>query len=80
MHGRDVRPCAGRGERRGGGPPLSRLWLRGRHTLLPGLDALQVSLIFGNVTEEDILLRKELDEFAAAHSRFKVGLCVLVGF
>ena len=34
---------------------------------------IQVSLIFGNISEEDIILRKELDALAAAHEgRFKV--------
>jgi hypothetical protein len=28
---------------------------------------LQVSLLFGNLTEEDILLRGELDNLVAAH-------------
>ena len=35
--------------------------------------APQVSLIFGNISEEDILLRKELDALVAAHGdRLKV--------
>ena len=34
----------------------------------------QVSLIFGNITEEDILLRTELDALAeSSEGRFKVG-------
>lgn len=32
-------------------------------------DTTQVSLVFANVTEEDILLRKELDELAKQHPR-----------
>lgn len=37
------------------------------------VDTTQVSLVYANVTEEDILLRKELDELAAQHPRnFKV--------
>lgn len=32
-------------------------------------DTTQVSLVFANVTEEDILLRKELDEMAKQHPR-----------
>ncbi|CAO3618061.1 unnamed protein product [Cunninghamella blakesleeana] len=35
-------------------------------------DKTQVSLIFANVNEEDILLKKELDGLAAKHSNFKV--------
>lgn len=34
---------------------------------------LQMSLIFGNVTEDDILLQKELEEMASKHKRFKVS-------
>ena len=42
-----------------------------------------MSLVFANVAEEDILLRKELEEMAAKHKRFKVGVvwlwqCVFV--
>lgn len=33
----------------------------------------QISLIFGNVTEDDILLQKELEEMASKHKRFKVS-------
>ena len=36
------------------------------------LDKTQLSLIFANVTEDDILLRKELDTLAAVHSNFSV--------
>ena len=35
----------------------------------------QVSLVFANVAEEDILLREELEDMAAKHKRFKVGFC-----
>lgn len=36
-------------------------------------DATQLSLVFGNVSEDDILLRAELEDLAAAHpGRFKV--------
>jgi len=37
----------------------------------PG-DKTQISLIFSNKTEEDILLRKELDEFAKQYKNFKL--------
>eukprot|EP01133_Synstelium_polycarpum_P017106 gene17106-20376_t len=36
------------------------------------LDNTQVSLVFGNITEEDILLKKELDEIAENHSNIKI--------
>ncbi|EIE21212.1 cytochrome-b5 reductase like protein [Coccomyxa subellipsoidea C-169] len=35
-------------------------------------DKTEVSLVFGNVSEDDILLRKEIDEMAKKHSNFKV--------
>lgn len=36
-------------------------------------DTTRISLIFGNVSEDDILLRQELDDLAAQHpDRFKV--------
>lgn len=39
----------------------------------------QVSLVFGNVSEEDILLRDELEEMATKHKRFRVRLLNLLG-
>ena len=39
-------------------------------------DKTQVSLIFANQTEEDIILRKELDHMAAKHDNFEVTLAV----
>ena len=36
------------------------------------LDKTELSLIFANVTEEDILLRKDLDTLAAVHPNFSV--------
>lgn len=35
---------------------------------------LQVSLIYANNTEEDILLKDQLDRYAAEHPNFKVGV------
>ena len=35
-------------------------------------DKTEISFVFANIAEEDILLRKELDERAAAHKNFKV--------
>lgn len=37
-------------------------------------DKTQVSLVFANQTEQDIILRDELDEMAAKHDNFQVGL------
>ena len=36
------------------------------------LDKTELSLIFANVTEDDILLRTELDTLAAVHANFTV--------
>ena len=35
-------------------------------------DSTQISLIFANVTEADILLRKELDDFSKKNARLKI--------
>lgn len=35
-------------------------------------DKTEVSLIFGNLTEDDILLRKHIDQLAKSHKNFKV--------
>ncbi|KYQ96893.1 NADH-cytochrome b5 reductase [Tieghemostelium lacteum] len=35
-------------------------------------DHTEISLIFGNITEEDILLKADLDTLAASHNNFKV--------
>jgi len=44
-----------------------------RAALKNPLDRTKLSLIYANVNPDDILLRKELEELAAAHSnRFKV--------
>lgn len=37
-------------------------------------DKTQVSLIFANQTEKDIILREEIDAMAAQHDNFQVGL------
>ena len=39
-------------------------------------DKTEISLIFSNKTNKDILLRKELDEFAEKHKNFKVWYTV----
>ena len=36
-------------------------------------DKTQVSLVFANQTEEDIILKDELDEMAAKHDNFQVS-------
>ncbi len=38
-------------------------------------DKTQVSLIFANQTEDDIILRDELDQMAAKHDKFQVHVC-----
>lgn len=35
-------------------------------------DATQLSLLYANVSPEDILLREELDQLAAQHPNFKI--------
>ena len=35
-------------------------------------DKTEVTLVFANVSEDDILLRKELDDMAKKHKNFKV--------
>ena len=43
-------------------------------------DKTQVSLIFANQTEEDIILRDELDQMAAKHDNFQVHICPVLEF
>ncbi len=38
-------------------------------------DKTQVSLIFANQTEDDIILRDELDQISAKHDNFQVHVC-----
>ncbi len=38
-------------------------------------DKTQVSLVFANQSEKDIILKKELDEMAAKHDNFQVSFC-----
>ena len=40
-------------------------------------DKTQVSLIFANQTEKDIILKEEIDEMAAKHNNFQVG-CICI--
>ena len=40
-------------------------------------DSTEISLIFANQTEKDIILREELDTMAAKHKNFKVSFAAL---
>ena len=53
-----------------GGSGLTPMYQIATHILRDKHDATELSFIFANVTETDILLRSELDGLAAAHSRF----------
>lgn len=48
-------------------------WPPSRLSNCPATYCLQVSLVFGNLTEEDILLRQELQDLADKHDNFTVG-------
>jgi cytochrome-b5 reductase len=43
-----------------------------KYILADPSDTTEISLIFANVTADDILLKAELDELAAKHPQFKV--------
>ena len=56
-----------------GGSGITPMFQVAQGILRNPLDATKVFLIYANVTEEDILLRKELDAWARDHrARFKV--------
>lgn len=55
-----------------GGTGITPCWQVLNQVLRTAGDTTQVSLIFANRTEDDILLRPELDSLAAQHPRFKV--------
>lgn len=55
-----------------GGTGITPMWQVFREILADDQDSTQVSLVFANVSEEDILLRTELERLAATSSRFKV--------
>lgn len=55
-----------------GGTGITPCWQVFREILADPEDTTEISLIFANVTEDDILLRDELDELAATESRFSV--------
>ena len=42
-------------------------------------DKTQVSLVFANQTEDDIILRDELDQMAAKHDNFQVPYLPCLG-
>ena len=41
-------------------------------------DETEVTFLFANKTEDDIILRKELDDLAAKHDKFKVQLTTVL--
>lgn len=55
-----------------GGTGITPCWQVFRELLADPEDTTEISLIFANVTEDDILLRDELDELAATEPRFSV--------
>jgi len=55
-----------------GGTGITPMYQVLRHILANPDDHTQVSLVFANVTPQDILLKHELDELAKAHSNFHV--------
>eukprot|EP00455_Lapot_gusevi_P043951 TRINITY_DN542_c0_g1_i1.p1 TRINITY_DN542_c0_g1~~TRINITY_DN542_c0_g1_i1.p1 ORF type:complete len:281 (+),score=88.87 TRINITY_DN542_c0_g1_i1:58-900(+) len=56
----------------GGGTGITPLYQVVKAVCKNPTDTTNVSLIFGNITEEDILLRDKLDALAETHSNFKV--------
>lgn len=60
-----------------GGTGVTPMYQVAQAILKDAQDTTQLVLIFGNLTEEDILLREELEAMADAHpQRFKVGVQV----
>lgn len=55
-----------------GGSGITPMFQVAQEILRNSDDKTQVSLIFANQTEDDIILRKELDEMAAKHDNFQV--------
>lgn len=56
-----------------GGTGITPMYQVAMAILKDPADTTQLSLVFGNISEDDILLRAELDDLAAAHpGRFKV--------
>lgn len=55
-----------------GGTGITPMWQVFRAVLDDPNDRTEISLVFANVTEDDILLRSQLDELAASDERFNV--------
>lgn len=55
-----------------GGTGITPMWQVFRAVLSDPNDMTQINLVFANVTEDDILLRDQLDELAASEDRFSV--------
>lgn len=55
-----------------GGTGITPMWQVFRAVLSDPNDTTEVSLVFANVTEDDILLRDQLDDLAASEERFSV--------
>lgn len=55
-----------------GGTGITPCWQVFRELLADPEDVTELCLVFANVTEDDILLRDELDEIAATNKRFSV--------
>lgn len=60
----------------GGGSGITPLWQIAQAILSNANDHTQVSLIYANKAEEDILLKKEIDAAAAKHDNFTVSYTV----
>jgi NAD(P)H-flavin reductase len=54
-------------------PTCARAAARQPHASQPG--RLQVSLVFANVSEGDIILKDRIDDLAAKHKNFHVRFC-----
>lgn len=56
-----------------GGTGITPMYQVIKHALTTPSDKTQISLIFANVNEDDILLRKDFEDMAAAHpDRFRI--------
>lgn len=59
-----------------GGTGITPMYQVSQYILQNPKDTTKLSLIFANVTEDDILLRKELEDFAETRSNFKLYHCL----
>lgn len=55
-----------------GGTGITPMWQVFRAILEDPADATEISLVFANVSEDDILMRDQLDEMARTHEAFSV--------